>query len=205
MVANIRSLLFEAFSLGLDISLIWIPAYVGIIGNETVDRLAKMATRSEELLKSSLPASDIVTIASEKARKRTKSHPISLFSNKGIKYFEKHLFNPDKPWFYKMTLKRSIVTSLSRLCSGHCNTKALLYRFKMVESPMCQCGRNVENIAHIFLSCPRYDEARRTLFSKLRDLGIATPSEDIYLLLYKPTHAIATAIAHFLHKSNLHI
>lgn len=197
---KVRSLLFEAFSLGLDISLIWIPAHVGIIGNETADRLAKIAIRYGDLLKSSLPSSDIVTIASAKARNRTKRYLTSLFSKKGIKYFEKNLFNPNKPWFYKMYLERSIITSMSRLRSGHCNSKALLFRF---DSPMCQCGRSIENISHIFVNCPRFEEARGTLLNKLRDLDIPHPLEDIYPLLCKPSHATATAIAHFLHKFDL--
>lgn len=203
VVAHIRSLLFDAFSVGLDIFLIWIPAHVGIIGNETVDRLAKMAIRSGDLLKSALPSSDIATVASEKARKRTKKYLTSLFSEKGIVYFEKNLFTPEKPWFYKMSLDRCAIATVSRLRSGHCNTKTVLFRFGLIDSPMCQCGRSVENIKHIFLDCPRYELARSTPFNKLRDLNI--PLTDIYPLLCKPTHAIATAIARFLHKSELRL
>lgn len=108
---------------------------------------------------------------------------ISLFSKKGIKYFEKDLFNPTKPRFHNMDLKRSIITSISRLRSGHCNSKALLFRFGMVDSPMCYCGRSTKNISRIFLSCPRYEEARNKLLIRLRDLDIPFPSEDIYPLL----------------------
>lgn len=43
LVGRIRSLLSKASIMGLDVILIWIPAHVGIKGNETADRLAKQA------------------------------------------------------------------------------------------------------------------------------------------------------------------
>lgn len=72
VVARIRTLLFRASALGLDVTIVWIPAHVGILGNETADQLAKLAIRFGDPLPSCLPVTDILTIPNAKCKSRSK-------------------------------------------------------------------------------------------------------------------------------------
>lgn len=114
--------------MGLDIMLIWIPAHVGIKGNEVADKLAKRAISRGHLVTPNLPTTDIMAIANVKARNRSKRFFLKIFSEKGIKYFEHNLLESTKAWFTNINVDRSVITTTCRFRSGHYNSRELLFR-----------------------------------------------------------------------------
>ncbi len=46
-----------------------------------------------------------------------------------------------KPWFHKTKIKRRHITLINRIISNHTRCKNSLNRFKIVNSPFCECGQ----------------------------------------------------------------
>lgn len=140
-----------------------------------------------------------------KARNRTKRHLNKLFSEKGVKYLEHELYTPNQVWFKDIHVDRSVITLICRLRSGHSNTRKMLFRFGLSETPLCPCGEAIENTHHIFFTCSLYTEARVQMFAKIQKLNTPFPPLNIYQFLSKPSVPIIYAIKHFLDKTGLRI
>lgn len=74
------------------------------------------------------------------------------------------------------------MTTLNRLRSGHTSLKESLFKFRMVDSPLCtSCGVE-ETPNHVFWMCPRFDEQRITLSRSLIKVRGFLPHSIEYLL-----------------------
>jgi hypothetical protein len=54
-----------------------------------------------------------------------------------------------KPWFEEWRAKRKLVTTVSRIISGHCGVRAHLKRFGIVDGSKCVCLEDHETVDHI--------------------------------------------------------
>ncbi len=61
---------------------------------------------------------------------------------------------------------------ISRLRTGHCHLNKYLNRFKIIETPECECGAESEMVEHFLLKCELYDEAREKLRRKVGAQGM---------------------------------
>jgi hypothetical protein len=69
--------------------------------------------------------------------------------------------------FYKVFKKRKEATLVAQLRTGHCGLNSYLWRFKKVESELCEVceeGQN-ETVEHYLLECKGYERAREKLKS----------------------------------------
>lgn len=101
LIIHMKNKLFSAHTLGLDIELIWIPAHIGIQGNEIADRLAKRAITHGNDLNSPLPFSDFYSFCKEKVDHQFHSLLERWKNIKGIHYFKNYsnINSLSKPWF----------------------------------------------------------------------------------------------------------
>ena len=79
-----------------------------------------------------------------------------------------------KPWYHTCNLPRDHITSFSRMRSNHYNLAFSLFRKNLTDSPECLCG-DIEDLNHVFLSCPRYDTQCVTLTRSLIKQKIFPP------------------------------
>jgi ribonuclease HI len=161
----------------LRIRIHWVPAHVGIVGNETVDAYAKAAAQGAssplatrvKLFESPLPTSRAAVIAAgAKAfavqwREEWSTSPryarISTFDNA----------TPSKA-LEKMYegLSRPQCSVLTQLRTGHIGLNAYLHRFKLAPSPLCpHCG-TPESVPHLLLICPAHRVARLHLMIRVK-------------------------------------
>jgi len=67
-------------------------------------------------------------------------------------------------------IKRSEVSQLSRLRTGHCSLNQYLHRFHHEESPECPCSSGaIETVEHFLIHCPKYDKERSKL---IKNVGV---------------------------------
>ena len=59
------------------------------------------------------------------------------------------------------------IMRISYFLTGHGCFRAYLYRFKIIESPLCPESDVTEDAGHVFFVWPRFQEARRTLWEVL--------------------------------------
>jgi ribonuclease HI len=124
------------------VSLQWIPAHCGIVGNEMADRLAKAGTSMEQFY-----------------------HKISLQEAKTlVKRKYKHTWNQRTNSNYPqdpiLKLNRSQQTTIFRLRTGHCRLQAHLHKIKASQTAQCPCQNGPQTPEHILQTCPLFDDLR---------------------------------------------
>ena len=175
-IFRIKSILLELEAEGQSVVLAWIPGRKGIPGNERADSLAKEATRTGILLDYSLPHTDFhhqITIDLKEKFSHSITNPDCTT---GQFYIDNCLSPSPKPWYHSCNLPRDHITTFSRMRSNHYNLAFSLFRKNLSDSPECQCG-DIEDLNHVFWSCPRYDAQRailtHSLIKSLRTFALA--------------------------------
>lgn len=203
IIAELRKDIYDAKQQYLDIQFIWIPAHLGIPGNEEADRLAKQAISTGTLQPQLLPYSDLYAIPSADLNNALIRYRNFKFRRKGVLYGKHYLQSTSQPWFTQLNASRELVTLLCRLRSNHCNTAWSLFRINLADSPSCSCGSIVQDLDHIFWHCPLHSLQRRTFIAALpTDLKTALPLR-ICDLLKRPSLPLIKAIHKMLHNSGL--
>ena len=118
----------------------WVPAHVGIAGNETTDRLAKAAAK--------LPQPHLSTSYKEiKTLLKQKQKPVWRIKNNGYDQ-QKDQIN---------ALDRRTQTTIFRLRTGHCGLRKHLKRLGLADSAHCECGSEEQTPEHILQTCPHLE------------------------------------------------
>jgi len=159
------------------VTLQWVPSHIGIEGNELADQAAKGAAK--------------------------KHIPMGIDRYSSFSYIERQVRAQrrleTREWLYKTTYRRgrnraySLTDSLMpdptvsmarkplakrfyQLKIGHAITASYLYRIKRLDSLKCWwCNAAKQDINHLLFECRHWSRQRRTLYSDLRRIGIATP------------------------------
>jgi ribonuclease HI len=172
-----KQIYFELQISGHDVALSWVPAHTGIPGNEIADEMAKNATINGTTSTQPPIPNDF--------RKLTKHHMMQKWTNKWKNCDTGRLTHSIfqefavKPWFHECQEDRRVVTTISRIITGHCSVKSHLQRFNIVDDPLCVCQQNYETVDHLLWECRRYD--RQSVVLELSPLNVhfGTPIRDI--------------------------
>ena len=168
---EIHSQLRKILQKGIEVRLQFVPSHKNIEGNELADLAANAAHSLNEITLVTIPKDEKVRTILEVVFKFWEKnwHEHVRITNKG-----KHLQNIKPsvghwPWSYHPN--RMIETVFAKLRIGHANFNANNYRFNRSPTPLCDCGL-IEDVYHIFISCPQYYRQRMTLISKLNRLNV---------------------------------
>ncbi|XP_065584617.1 uncharacterized protein LOC136043648 [Artemia franciscana] len=152
---------------GSCVSLIWIPAHVGVSGNERADQMAKDATKKETMENPPLPyiqttikiAEKLKEVELEEFRKRSLNMYLEITEYRYINHEMKH---PEK----------RVGDIIFRMRTGHAKTKKMLKRWNMTDSSDCNVCGVEENLQHIIMECKKYETARSRLKEQILKSGI---------------------------------
>jgi hypothetical protein len=67
----------------------------------------------------------------------------------------------------RLKLKINLTSKFTTMVTGHGNIRSYLYRFKILETPICSCGTEDQTIDHLLYECERLNKERDKLISKV--------------------------------------
>lgn len=187
-----------------QVEFFWVPAHVGILGNELADAKAKQAASAAPTGDYLLPFTDLYPIHKETAIMATRDTITNPEFPTGRRFFE-FIYRPRaKPWFHGLRLDRSFIVTVNRIRANHYGLKSSLARKNFVDRPDCDCGAAHQDIDHVLWSCPLLTLHRPTLIRGLSNLGYHPPltAESLVKL---PHIAACNLIMDFLSSSNLQV
>ena len=182
----------------------WIPAHFGIFGNETADKLAKLATTDSEVYSPKVPFSDLKENFKKTMHQNVKNTLIYESTSKGKKYFEIFFKDCKYPWYSGLKLSRSHIVTINRCRANHYGLAESLHRFGIINDAHCKCDYPSEDINHVLWQCKLYDSERKVFIEKLQRIKVFLPcSADV--LLSAPENSACHYMFEFLQKCQLMI
>ncbi|KAL0821384.1 hypothetical protein ABMA28_005970 [Loxostege sticticalis] len=162
-----RENLRKAFIQGKDVSLFWIKAHAGLLGNERADDLAKEAALASKR------KADYDRCPISYAKNIIRSRSILLWNDRyksGETAAVTKLFFPSAGDAYKIIRKIKPEGLLTQVLTGHGGFSQYLHRFKCRESPSCDCDpEKDQTILHLLIECPAHDKARYNFSQKTKE------------------------------------
>ena len=153
---------------GCEIKFLWVPAHVGVKGNESADKMAKKAIKK---------------LAVEMNVKISKSEVKSMIWER-VNVLWQEKWNNEVKGRHLYCIQNSIGTKkvmsgdrrkeivLTRLRLGHSALNKSLHIIGKHQSGFCEvCHQEDETIEHVLQRCRRYDTERETMRYKMRELG----------------------------------
>ncbi|XP_035894597.1 uncharacterized protein LOC118504343 [Anopheles stephensi] len=193
-VKEILKVLSSLFEKSFRISLVWLPAHCGILGNEKADQLAKKGASEGSLFDRPILPHEHMRAPQSLCMARWQS----MWDTDELGRFL-YSITPQvslKPWFQGISGDRAFIRMMSRLRSNHFALGAHLQRIGRADSKTCGCGLGYHDIDHILWSCLEYEAARPSLLDAVRDIG-RTPNVPIRDLLGGGDDAYLRAIFEF--------
>jgi len=160
LIPLIRDKFHSMTDKGYTIRFAWIPSYVGILGNEKADTLAKQAATNGRKPKFKVPHTDFYSISLRSLKNKFQASLSNDFLIKGTQYTSLFFRIPPsvRPWFSRLSIPRDQIVAISRLRSNHYNLNYSLHRKNIVASSACLCGDSRQDINHMIFCCSLYRE-----------------------------------------------
>ncbi|KAK7002023.1 hypothetical protein R3P38DRAFT_3215776 [Favolaschia claudopus] len=162
----------------LRIRLRWVPAHVGIAGNDS--RVGRCPGKGGCARRIQAPqvADKALRVPTTTSRAAVIADGAKVFAKKWIvewktspRYTRIASFDSPTPSnatsrMYK-NLSRPQCSIITQLRTGHIGLNAYLFRFHLAPSPFCPHCNALESVPHLLLSCPAYRAQRLRLFIRL--------------------------------------
>ncbi len=159
LVLEIHNALYRMHRRGLKVSFIWVPAHVGLEGNEVVDILAKQSLKSQTIDRE-------IPLSRAEGKALIKKHVGKVWQEYwDIEDTGRHLYNIQTQVGLgrRMGRSRREEAIITRLRIGHTGLNDTLHRIGRHTDGKCgHCGEK-ESVRHVLLECGAYEEERRAL------------------------------------------
>lgn len=194
LILKCRAELYNLWLNHYDVTILWVPAHVGIMGNEKADRAAKEAAISGPLSNFQPTWQDYFTLFPSQINQEWQDR--WQFGELGRYFFSIRPAVQRHPWYviFSGQLERPAIRMANRLAANHYCLKSHLNRIAILESPICERCGGYETADHIFFICPNLSH-RDTLVRYLRKSHTDTLEIRNILALCRNANTI-----HLLHK-----
>lgn len=170
----------------MSVSILWVPAHVGVPGNEEANTAAQHGAEQVDLNKRyhTQPPVPYGVARAVIKRGNRESWQEQWIKQSLYRFEHDHLFRI-KPGVSKNRVSfegsRAEQTTLARLRFGHCRLAASTCRWSPPSSRICSCESEEETVAHYLLRCPIFSEARRKMLSTIEPVFDGEVTEDVLL------------------------
>lgn len=138
---------------------IWCPSKSDVEGMKRADAAAKAATTLRQVITQPPHPPAILKQIKEQEAEAARTPPSQPELTRLL-----GKFNPVETFKALCKLPRPDATLVAQIRSGHCPLNSYLFRFKAVESPLCDLCRQVEDVDHFLTQCRKFIGLRRDLF-----------------------------------------
>ncbi|KAA6409147.1 MAG: hypothetical protein FRX48_06700 [Lasallia pustulata] len=155
---------------GIRVQIHWIPAHVGVPGNEEADIAAKTAAQGSRTY--SREVFYMLATCKQKLRKRVFRRWAKEWENgatgRTIFHLEKEL---NLGVLTKHTgIRRPLSSLITQLRTGKIALAHYLHRIQRRDSPRCPCSQGIQTVRHILTECPRTQNLREELLGRAHDI-----------------------------------
>ena len=174
----------------------WIPAHVGIKGNEIADAAAKAAAEDPDVCSPAVNRRLGISSITIRARiNEVIDRPHAETAAGATHRHNRANVTPRQICATLAALPRSLCSTIVQLRSGHVPLRDYLYRVKRTSNPRCQkCGSR-ETVRHYLLTCRRYTGKRVTMRTALLAKGIDPLDIPVLLSAAKPIWIVCNYVA----------
>jgi ribonuclease HI len=165
---EVLKVMLEVKKHSTHLKLQWIPAHIGLRGNEEADRLAKLACTTGDYFHILPFYTEILPKFKKKCAHKFKQYFDERSTEKGIWFKTIQCQPPRIPWFYNYKLSRREIVELHRLRSGHYPSNKFAYLMKKVTSPDCDVCGTIDDVQHILVECKKYEQKRDLMVRKFQ-------------------------------------
>lgn len=175
ILSNIYSIMYELDEEEIQVSFVWVPAHVGVEGNEDADILAKQALKSH-VVELDVPLSKAEAKSIIKKHMCTTWQEVWDFVDTG-----RHLHNIQKQvgGGRRASRSRREEAVLTRLRIGHTGLNKTLHMIGKHPTGNCELCGEVESVEHVLIWCPAYEEERKKMEESVRQEKIHFSLESI--------------------------
>lgn len=168
------------------------------------DELARRATKVGITCNFKVPYSDFFSVPREKLNFDFDKYIEHWARFKGTAFFEKIYQKCRKPWYYRTSLTREAIVTISRIRANHYNLNHTLFRKNLSDNPACPCGYPSQDINHIVFNCPNTQDKSLYLKTGIANL-VGSLTDNIFDILKNPSGKICRLITAFLKACKINI
>ena len=169
---EIKKVINRLYGLGLKIQICWIPAHVGIPGNEKADEAAKSAVNSP-LFSAKLPVKDYICMLKQIIQTAWQNEWDNESNNNKLKQIKPFISS----WASSNQSDRKAEVLLTRLRIGHSRlTHDYLMSTPHGDVPRCRCNSTL-TIKHLLIECRLFNQQRYIYFKNKSMAEILGESE----------------------------
>ena len=156
---------------GFDITIQYVPAHIGIPGNEKADELAKLGHAKQET-QFPLDKTEIKIKIKEKMMNTwNQRYETEINDDLHLGKIKRDIKN----WPWARNKCRRTEAALCRLRIGHVGLNKHLNRFELSNTPLCQRCNTDETTDHFLLHCQNHRAERRKMIRSLQKENIINP------------------------------
>jgi len=158
LIEQIRTKVIEMEQHEWRVEFSWIRAHARHRGNEMADQLAKAAANNKNIEQcyNKIPNSAVWSELKELSVQQWKNE--WKRSSKGA--ITKSFF-PKIEDMLKLRIKAT--PNFTAIVTGHGNIKSYLYKYKIIDNPMCPCKKGDQTVDHILFECTLLEQERNKL------------------------------------------
>jgi hypothetical protein len=136
----------------------WIKAHAGHHGDELADQLTKEAATSRDInmCYKRTPKSTVLRELNELSVTKWQSEWDNTTKGAIAKSFFPKIVD-------RLKLKINITPNFTTMVTGHGNIKSYLYKYKILDSPMCSCRSEEQTVDHILFDYKLLEQKRDKL------------------------------------------